>query len=239
MNESCVINPTRSKGEKGLPEVGIFAINPTDAVHFPGLAKQYNLRKQFLFHSQLFAGAHFFLAGPAVGAPMAALCLEKCIALGAKRIIVYSWCGAVSQQVRVGDVVLPVAGLSEEGTSKHYGMSNSFESDGELTETLATILERDGYSTTKGLVWTTDAVYRETKAKVAQYGASGVLGVDMEYTALARVSTFRGIALSAAMLVSDELYHDTWLPQFHTKTFRSTSKQLLVAVCQAAASGDL
>ncbi len=170
---------------------------------------------------------------------MATLCVEKCIALGAKRIIVYSWCGAVSQQVNIGDLVLPISGVSEEGTSRHYeGEAHIFEPDMALMTSLDTMLQCNEYHTLKGCVWTTDAVYRETREKVAQYGAAGVLGVDMEYTALASVAAFRGVQLAALMLVSDELYHETWQSQLHTHAFRSTSKHILALLCQAAAAGN-
>ena len=119
-NNRCVINPSRTDGEKQLSRTGILACNPTDSHSFKGLAATCQLKSEFLFHSNLYAGDRLFLAGPAVGAPMATLCLEKLIALGARRIILYGWCGSLQKDLHAMDVLVPTTGISEEGTSLHY-----------------------------------------------------------------------------------------------------------------------
>ena len=235
--EQCIVNPVRDKRDPELPPLGIFAVNPTDAANFPALAEMYDLRQHFLFHSKLYSSDRFFLAGPAVGAPMAAMCLEKCIALGAQYVIVYGWCGAVSNVLTAGDVFLPTSGFSEEGTSRHYPGAGNFVPDTGLINKVDGALHQAAYSTKLGPVWTTDAVYRETNAKVQDYRDKGVYGVDMEYTALNAIAAFRGISLAAVMLVSDELYHKQWRPQFNWKTFRKKTKQLLADLCREADEG--
>ncbi len=235
--EKCIVNPVREKRDPELPPIGIFAVNPADAASFPALAKTYGLRQHSLFHSKLYSSDRFFLAGPAVGAPMAAMCLEKCIALGAQYVIVYGWCGAVCNVLTAEDVFLPTSGFSEEGTSSHYPGAGNFVPDARLVNKVDEVLLQAGYSTKHGPVWTTDAVYRETKAKVQHFRDQGVYGVDMEYTALNAVAAFRGISLAAVMLVSDELYHEKWRPQFNWKTFRRKTKQLLADLCGKADLG--
>ncbi|MBM9511755.1 nucleoside phosphorylase [Desulfogranum marinum] len=237
--EQCIVNPVRDKRDPELPPLGIFAVNPTDAFNFPALAEMYGLQQHFLFHSKLYSSDRFFLAGPAVGAPMAAMCLEKCIALGARYVIVYGWCGAVCDLLASGDVFLPTSGFSEEGTSDHYPGAGNFAPDVNLMGNVNKALSQAGYNTKQGPVWTIDAVYRETKAKVRYFGEQGALGVDMEYTALSAVAAFRGISLAAVMLVSDELYHEKWRPQFNRKTFRRKTKQLLADLCREADGGGL
>lgn len=237
--EQCIVNPVRDKRDPDLPPLGIFAVNPTDAANFPTLAERFGLRQHFLFHSKLYSSDRFFLAGPAVGAPMAAMCLEKCIALGARYVIVYGWCGAVSDFLAAGDVFLPTSGISEEGTSTHYPGADNFAPDVRLVNNVDDVLHQAGYCTKHGPVWTTDAVYRETKAKVQHLGDQGIFGVDMEYTALNAIATFRGISLAAVMMVSDELYHEKWRPQFNWKVFRRKTKQLLTDLCSGADLGGL
>ena len=104
---TCIINPLRSKGDPSLPLNGILAVNPSDSSGFAALARQYGLEQHFLFNAQLYSNAAFFLAGPAVGAPMAAICLEKLIALGARRIVVYSWCGSLHPSLGAGELFIP------------------------------------------------------------------------------------------------------------------------------------
>lgn len=236
--ETCVINPVQGKGEPLLPAVGILAVNPSDAGSFTALASAYDLRRQFLFHSSLYASSRFFVAGPAVGAPMAAMCLEKCIALGARIIIVYGWCGAVDRRVKVGDILIPEGGISAEGTSAHYPGSTGFAPPVMLRKQVETVVQQQTESAVHcGLVWSTDAVYRETHCQMEQVAQEGVCGVDMEYTGLSAVAAFRGVELAAVMLVSDELYHTPWRPHYNRKGFRSTSQRLLAVLCEAAHSG--
>jgi uridine phosphorylase len=226
----CLVNPARSKGDPQLPPVGILAVNPADNSCFQSFAHQYGLKRHVLFHSQLYSNDTFFLAGPAVGAPMAAICLEKLIALGARRIVVYGWCGSLHPSLRSGDLFIPTGGVSEEGTSVHYQSGPACDDDS-LRRALFDALTREGCLPKQGRIWTTDAVYRETREKVERYRAQGILAVDMEFTALRSVAAFRGVSLAAVMLVSDELFHEEWTPRFQYKKFRTDSRRVLAKLC--------
>jgi uridine phosphorylase len=206
------------------------AVNPADSSCFQAFAHQYGLERHVLFHSQLYSNDTFFLAGPAVGAPMAAICLEKLIALGARRIVVYGWCGSLTPSMYTGDLFMPTGGVSEEGTSMHYQPAPMCDDDS-LRLSLFAALTREGCLLKEGWIWTTDAVYRETREKVERYRAQGILAVDMEFTALRSVAAFRGVSLAAVMLVSDELFHEEWTPRFQHKKFRTDSRRVLAKLC--------
>jgi uridine phosphorylase len=234
----CIINPVRSGNEPELPPTGILAVNPADSSCFAGLADRYGLTRLALFHAQLYGNATFFLAGPAMGAPMAALCLEKLIALGARRIFVYGWCGSLHPSLTIGDLFVPTGGLSEEGTSAHYPVTGN-DDDDSLRLRLLDALTRMGHLPAQGRIWTTDAVYRETREKVERYGAQDIRAVDMEYTALRAVAAFRRVNLAAIMLVSDELFHRHWAPRLHQKQFRAHSRRLLAHLCALLSTGEV
>lgn len=229
------ISPRREKNEPLLPPSGILALNPSDSSTMVALAREHALRRHFLFNSQLFSNDTFFLAGPAVGAPMAAICLEKLIALGAQRIIVYGWCGSIHPDLRIKDLFLPTSGVSEEGTSPHYGPGRPW--DHALQSVLQPALEQAGRLSKTGGIWTTDALYRETREKIERYGSQGIFAVDMEYTALQAVASFREVLVGGVMLVSDELFGDRWKADYGDKQFRILSRQtlgLLVSFLQKA-----
>lgn len=236
---TCVINPQRNQGEPRLSPAGILAVNPSDTAAFHDLAKHYDLHRAFLFNSELHTGKELFLAGPAVGAPMAVLCLEKLIALGATRIILYGWCGSLVPSLSIGDLFVPTECLSEEGTSSHYPYSANLAVDDSLSLNLCTALSLKGHQPKQGPIWTTDAVYRETRDKVDRYGAQGVMAVDMEYAALRAVAIFRSVRLAAVFMVSDTLYQQEWTPKFQQKTFRAASKKLLGQLCAMIQSSEL
>lgn len=237
----CILNPERAKGDPELPATGLLAVNPSDAPMLSAYAQQYDLKRSFLFNSTLYSSDDFFLAGPAVGAPMAVMCLEKLIVLGAQRIIVYGWCGSLQNNLRAMDILVPSPGFSEEGTSSHYlrDAAADIASSVRLRSQVCTLLTEEAYEYQLGRLWTTDAPYRETERKVADYSARGISGVDMEYCGLCAAATFRGVDLAAVMLVSDELTRIPWKPQYSFTAFKKRSSALLTVLCDGVRSGAL
>lgn len=228
-----LVHPKRERGEPFLPETGLLFLTPGEAGHAGRLAISRNARQYFFYNSKLFVipaqkdFLSFFVAGPAVGAPMAVMALEKLAALGAQNIIVYGWCGSLSNSLRTGDILLPTWALSEEGTSAHYPAVNRAESSEQLRVALDTIFNKNDIKTFQAPVWTTDAPYRETRDKVLKYSAQGILGVDMEFSALCTVAAFRGVDLAAALLVSDELWSDTWSRGYTGKLFKKKNRETI------------
>lgn len=224
----AVIHPSRSIKEPELPAHGLFFLNPAEAAQAARFAESESWRRQFLFHSNLYfsSAAATFWAGPAVGAPMAVICLEKLIALGAKRIVVCGWCGSLQPDLAIGELIIPTGFVSEEGTSAHYPLSGPVAPSPGLLEALKAFLTTTGRGAREGPIWTTDALYRETREKVCRYGREGVLAVEMELSALAQVAAFRGVELAGLLLVSDLLWQNPWRPGFKNKKFRRLSQAL-------------
>jgi uridine phosphorylase len=164
------------------------------------------------------------MVGPFCGAPLAVIGLEKLIALGARDVWVLGWCGSIQPELRVGDLVIPTRAVSEEGTSKHYpiGAGEAGAHPNRL-DILQRELEEKGLPITQGPVWTTDAPYRETAQKVRHYQEAGVLAVEMELSALFTVAVYRGVRLTALLVVSDELFDLKWVPGFSSSRFRKRS----------------
>ena len=81
----------------------------------------------------------------------------------------------------------------------------------------------------RGGIWSTDAIFRETEDKVAEYSRHGVLGVDMEATALMTVAAYRGARLAVITAISDELYSDQWRKGFNKKKLIRTEKMIIEA----------
>lgn len=229
--DDVIISPRRTPGDPVLPPAGLFFVNPFEAKLAASLARQHNMASHHFFNSQLFScpatEAPFFIAGPAVGAPMAVLCLEKLIACGARTVIAMGWCGALQPSLAMGSMVLPTWAHSDEGTSAHYPLKGRAISDAGLRQELTSFLQPRFPSLATGQVWTTDAPYRETRSRIQKIQAEGVLAADMEFAALNTVAAFRGISFAAVMLVSDLLYSQDWHPSFHTKPFKRYSRDLV------------
>ena len=76
------------------------------------------------------------------------------------------------------------------------------------------------------LIWTTDAIFRETSAKVERFKNQGAQAVEMELSALYSVAAFYAMPLVGMLLVSDELFSGQWLPGFRDKRFLASRDQL-------------
>ncbi|RJR22617.1 MAG: purine-nucleoside phosphorylase [Desulfobacteraceae bacterium] len=164
------------------------------------------------------------IAGPFLGAPQAVLGLEQIIARGGTRIWILGWCGSLQREVKIGDLVIPTGAISEEGTSGHYPIGAK---DPVPDPRMIKMIENEAGSRSlrfyKGIVWTTDAIYRETAAKVSAFQRQGVLGVEMEMSALFTVAAYRNVALAGLLVVSDELSELRWRPGFGSAEFKSAS----------------
>jgi uridine phosphorylase len=242
-DREAVIEPQKGKREEDLPPSGILIFTPQDLDLFRRRFPQPPKQSHKVFLVSVFSGVvhdtPIALAGPMIGAPQAILVLEKLIALGVRNVIAVGWCGSLQPHVRIGDVVLPHGALSEEGTSRHYPCNEqepgpSPELLGILHETLAGVIS----IIHQGKVWSTDAPYRETKAKVLDYQRQGILAVDMESSALFAVARYRGIRLSVVLIVSDELFSLKWTHGFKEPRFQRNREALadltLKAACGAA-----
>ncbi len=239
--DSCVIEPRRGRGEEILPQRAVLVFSPEDLASFSACFAQPPRRSHKLYLSEVFtgscAGVSIALAGPMLGAPQTVLVLERMIALGSRKFIAAGWCGSLRNDVRIGDVVLPSGAIPEEGTSAHYPGVECTPSS-ELVESLKSTLASTGLAIHEGTVWTTDAPFRETRAKLKAFQSQGVLSVDMETSALFSVSRFRGVDLAATLVVSDDLSGVKWVHGFRDPAFHESRKRVikstLTAICQVA-----
>jgi purine-nucleoside phosphorylase len=86
-----------------------------------------------------------------------------------------------------------------------------------------------------GTVWSTDAIYRETRKQVEYYQGQEAIAVEMEISALFTVARFRKADLGALVVVSDELGSFKWRPGFKTDEFKRGRKaacKVINELCQ-------
>jgi len=175
------------------------------------------------------------IVGPFIGAPYAAILLENIIAWGGRQIILVGWCGSICRKTRIGDIILPTAALIDEGTSANYLNEPVAYSrpSWELQRKLKSVLSYGGLPLREGRIWTTDAIYRETRNKITRFQDSNAIAVDMETSALFSIARFREVHLSAVLVVSDELFSFTWNPGFKHKKFIGTRNKLMELLAQS------
>ena len=145
------------------------------------------------------------------GAPMVAELAEEFIAMGAKRLVLMTWGGALQPDLHAGDIVVCGQAIRDEGTSYHYlPAGKTISSCSELVDRLANSIRLKGGSCTAGCTWTTDAPYRETLAEVRQYQSEGVKTVEMESAGLFAIGQVRDVQTASVVVIMDSLANYAW-----------------------------
>ncbi len=84
--------------------------------------------------------------------------------------------------------------------------------------------EHDGFQYVD--VWSTDAIYRETRQKIADYAQRGIAAVEMETASLYAVCQAKGLKAASFLVVSDLVNKGTWQSGFHTRPFKEAVKNM-------------
>ncbi|MFA5110028.1 MAG: nucleoside phosphorylase [Desulfobaccales bacterium] len=236
----AIINPTRETWDTPVTERVILSFTLPDYKYLCRLVQPAS-PPRYIYNCALreatWEDKPLTLTGPALGAPYAVMLLEKLIALGARMVLALGWCGSLQPGLAIGDLVLPDAAVSTEGTSRHYPLDGEpMAPDPGLCRLLRKGLSAVDATWQAGAVWTTDGFYRETVELVTHYQAQGILGVDMEMAALFTVGRFRQVPVAGLLVVSDELATLRWRPGYRSERFRRARDQAARLVLAAAAA---
>lgn len=148
---------------------------------------------------------------PGIGAPLAIGLLEEMIARGCKKFMVCGGCGVLDKSIAVGQLLVPEAALRDEGVSYHYlPPTREVLMNPTALAAIEMVLQRHGLEYLRTKAWTTDAIYRETRQKAADYLAEGCLAVEMEAAAFFAVAQFRDVILGQILYGGDAVLQDTW-----------------------------
>lgn len=146
-----------------------------------------------------------------VGSAGCVVLFEELVAMGMKNLLVFGTCGVLDATIKETSIILPTMAIRDEGTSYHYAPpSDEIPVNLGKIEALKHYFDEKSISYSIGKVWTTDAIYRETKDKVEQRKQSGCIAVDMECSALAAFAEFRNIRLIHFFYAADNLDAEVW-----------------------------
>jgi uridine phosphorylase len=174
-------------------------------------------------NNRIYTGEGWIVTQSPFGSPNAVMLLEELVAFGVRRAIFLGYCGSLQEKIAVGDVVVPIETVREEGTSYHY-LKNHEKSlpDQTLQHQLFEWMDKIPLRVHRGKIWTTDAPYRETFKKVNHYREEGILGVDMEMSAVFALGMARHISVGGMLLVSDVLRGTAWNIGFRSPALKIT-----------------
>jgi len=140
-----------------------------------------------------------------MGSPMAATVMDLLSAIKPKAVLFLGKCGGLKKNIKLGDLIIPIAAIRGEGTSDEYMPPEvpalpSFR----LQMAVSTIIkkhERDYYT---GTIYTTNRRVWEHDEKFKQYLIDiRASGIDMETATIFSVGFVNEIPHGALLLVSD------------------------------------
>lgn len=168
-----------------------------------------------------------------VGGPFAAARMEELLALGCRSFVLCGACGVLDGEIARGHLLLPTAAVRDEGTSFHYlPPSREVVADLDVTATVEQVLRDEGYDPLRVKTWTTDGLYRETKARIRQRAAEGCLTVEMEAASLLAVAQYRGVPLGIILHAGDDVGGPAW--DFRDFTRLEVRERLIHLAAKAA-----
>lgn len=141
-----------------------------------------------------------------IGGPYAVLIAEQLHAAGAKLIIGLTSAGRLSPSLSLPSIVVIDEAVRDEGTSLHYlpPAKTVATPSPALIEHLLDQLA--GISPVRrGLVWTTDAPYRETEQQLHHWRDVGALAVEMQAASLFAFGQSKGAAIAVVAMVSNSV----------------------------------
>ncbi len=151
-------------------------------------------------------GERLAVAHPRVGAPLGAAMVEALIAMGCRKFIACGGAGVLDGAIQVGHIVVPTSAVRDEGTSYHYlPAGREIAPSPRALAAIEAVLKQHGHKYLLGKTWTTDAIYRETRAKVMRRRREGCLTVEMEAAAFFAVAKFRGVEFGQILYGGDDL----------------------------------
>lgn len=130
---------------------------------------------------------------------------------GAEKFILFGSCGALDPEKTKGKYIIPTSSYRDEGMSYHYAPPADYI-DIKNADFMGSFFEEKGYPYVKGRVWTTDALYRETRENVRKRKDEGCIAVEMELAGVQAVCDFHGLELYDFLVAGDVVDQPDYTP---------------------------
>ena len=159
-------------------------------------------------HSFEIDGMECGIVARTIGGPYAVLVAEQLHVSGARILLGLTSAGRVSPSLPVPSLVVATSAIRDEGTSYHYlSAADIVTAPAKLAASLYKGLQALGLPVSQGLVWTTDAPYRETAEELQEHAANGALAVEMQSASLFAFAQARHADVGMVAHVTNAIDH--------------------------------
>ena len=123
---------------------------------------------------------------------------------GASKFIMFGSAGSLDSEATNGKFVIPTESYREDGLSYNYAVPADYI-EIKNSDVVKRIFDELKLPSIQGRVWTTDALYRETKEKLKARKAEGCIAVEMELAGVESVCDFYGWNVYDFLVTGDVL----------------------------------
>lgn len=215
----------KSLEELQLPQRAIITFNIGDVKAFFKDTHQKPLKAWQGFRSLFRVGnSKTIITRCFFGGPNIAALVEELSAFGVREFVLWGYCGGISEEISVGDLLIAQGALRNDGVSYHYLNNNDDFVYSNWYLKWRKIAIPSGIIPSS--IWSCDAMYRETRKKINAYKKMGIHAVEMEvasFYAVCKAKRLKGIAF---LVVSDIFRQNKWKPGFSEESFKEGTRKL-------------
>jgi uridine phosphorylase len=174
----------------------------------------------FLIHTGALEGVRVSAVCTGIGGPSASLVIEELIALGAHTLLRVGTCGSLQPHVKAGEMVISVASIRDEGTTKQYvPVEFPAVASFEIVRELVAISTKTDVPCHVGITHCKDSFYSEypeytsfpleTSNRWATWQRANALATEMEAACLFVLGVLRGCRTGAILSVVGSVLDET------------------------------
>jgi purine-nucleoside phosphorylase len=143
------------------------------------------------------------------------------------------YCGGLQPEIEIGKIIIPNKARIGEGTSRYYGKTEFSTPDQQMVKRLLDVTWRYGYEPLLGEVYSIDAPLMETPDFIEELSREGILGIDMETSALFSIAEYHSKRAAAVLVVSDKPHQSAL---YHSQAIEGITQDV-INICIEALAG--
>lgn len=145
------------------------------------------------------------------GASLASIDYECLIELGFSSFVVYGYTCCINNCAEIGEIVLINKAYIGEGVSRYYARNKHFNVVSESLNSQIAHKLASHFNFRIVNCYTTEALFMETPEFISELRARSISCIDMECSALATISKYRGVHVAFVFCISDVIKMYKWL----------------------------
>ncbi|GHF62949.1 purine-nucleoside phosphorylase [Deinococcus metalli] len=170
-------------------------------------AREYTSHRQLLGFTGTYRGVPVSVQTTGMGCPSAAIVAEELARLGARTLIRVGTLGGATPRVAPADLVIATAAVPNDGTTRQLlgGAPYAPAADFDVVHAAVAAARTLEVPHHVGLVMTEDAFYASTPEHARTWASRGVLGFEMEASAIFLVAAMHGIRAGCLTACSNDI----------------------------------